>query len=445
MRCVLPLLVAASLLAPAAFAGDGTVGLCTLKEKIADALGDTDADIVKLTSAAGEKEKRKLGEAIAKRHGRNARIECLIRYREPDMRWVFVPLLSDSKWPIRARALYGLKMTGDASVVPDVVRCLSDKEPKIRELAANTLCRVATGVPDELRAAREKEKDRFVRASMEAAIGVLESGATPYDPWDETLVGPDGAKRVEWAWTVKGAPSFNRYDGRTLDYPVADSFDWPISWYDGSLFAPVPRKSFGAGGTHAGEDMAWFREGCSLYAVANGLVRMVQGAGGDWGFLVAVEHHLPDGSYVMAIYGHCGWDLLVKPGDVVTKGQRIATCGMSCAVENGGYGAHLHFGISEGPFRRPAGLTRGSTVDVEVGGKTVAAPVLRLGYDPERKDQYGFPGLAAIARLPDGTERPCPVPAPDMARQVGWMQGYVKDCAGWFDPRGFIGARRQAD
>ena len=441
MRRIRALVAAALLLAPAAFARDATIGLCTLKEKIAEALEDTDAEIAKLTAAESEKEKRKLGEAIAKKHGRNARIECLIRYREPDMRWVFVPLLSDSKWPIRARALYGLKMTGDAGVVPDVVKCLSDREPKVRELAANTLSHVATEVPDELRAAIEKEKDPFVRATFEATIRVLESGDKPYDAWEETLVGPEGAKRVEWVWALKGKSSYNRYDGRTLDYPEADSFDWPISWYEGSLFAPVPRKSFGAGGTHAGEDMAWFREGCSLYAIGNGLVRMVQGAGGDWGFLIAVEHRLPDGSYVMAIYGHCGWDMLVKPGDVVTKGQKIATCGMSCAVENGGYGAHLHFGISEGPFRRPAGVARGSSVNLEFEDKTVAAPVLRLVYDPDSKDQYGFPGLGLVVKFPDGTEKLCPVPAPDMGRQVGWMQGYVKDCVGWFDPREFIGER----
>jgi murein DD-endopeptidase MepM/ murein hydrolase activator NlpD len=254
-------------------------------------------------------------------------------------------------------------------------------------------------------------------------------------------VGPKGARRVEWVWTVKGKSSFNRYDARTLEYPEADSFDWPISWYEGSLFAPVPRKSFGAGGNHAGEDMAWFREGASAFAIANGIVRMVQGAGGDWGFLVALEHRLPNGEYVMSIYGHVAWDLLVKPGDIVTKGQKIATIGNSCAVENGGYGAHLHFGISQGPFRRPRGWRKGGPIDLDIEGKTTRGEILRLAYDATRKDKQGFPALGLVVRLPDGSERLVPAAQQDLGTQVSWMQGYVPGCVGWHDPRKFISER----
>jgi hypothetical protein len=262
--------VALLLLVLPAAARDKTVGLCTLKDNFAKAQKSIDRLIVKLTAAAGEKEKLKLGKSIAKKHGRGAKIECLIRYRENDMRYVLLPLLAEKRWQIRTRALYALKMVGDASLVPEVAKSLRDKDARVREMAANCLCHIAAEVPAALREAHEREKDRFARASMAAALAVLESGDKPYDAWEEKLTGPEGARRVEWAWTVKGKSSFNRYDARTSgdSYPAANSFDWPISWYEGSLFAPVPRKSFGAGGNHAGEDMAWFREGCSYHAIA---------------------------------------------------------------------------------------------------------------------------------------------------------------------------------
>lgn len=252
-------------------------------------------------------------------------------------------------------------------------------------------------------------------------------------------MGPEGAKRVKHAWTVKGKSSFNKYDAASLDVPTAESFDWPISWYEGSLFCPVPRNSFGANGTHCGEDMAWFREGASVYAVADGLVRMIQGQGGDWGFLLCIEHRLPTGTYVMSVYGHLGFDVLVKAGDKVTKGQKVATVGMSCARENGGYGAHLHFGVSKGPFRRPKGARLGMRINLKFPDKTVQAPILAFVYDPKTKDPHGFPGLSLIVRFPDGKLHALPAKNPgNLGEQLYWFKGYVKNCVGWYDPRKFI-------
>jgi len=209
-----------------------------------------------------------------------------------------------------------------------------------------------------------------------------------------------------------------------------------LSHCEEDLFAGYPRKSFGAGGTHAGEDCAWFREGCSIYAIADGVVRMVQGAGGDWGFLVAVEHRLPDGRYLVSVYGHLAFDLLVTAGDVVKAGQKIGTQGLSTSVENGGYGSHLHFGLGDGPWRRPAGLAAADEVKLDLGdGKPVAAPVVRIVYAAESRNSYGWPLTAMVVRRPDGTEQVVEVPEQPIARELGWFQAYVKGCRGWLDPQ----------
>ncbi len=423
-------------------ARDKTVGACTRKAEFAKWQARIDP-LVEALVQANEKKRPSLGVKIARKYGRGQRIENLIRYRVPAMKHVFLPLLTARHWPIRARALYALKMIGDASVVPAVSKCLKDKNLHVREMAANCLGRIGSGEVEALREAHAGETDRYVRASLEASIALINSNSKPYEPWEEKLVGPKDARRVEWAWTVKGRRKFNRYDAKTLDYPEAKSFDWPISWYHGSLFMAFPRRSFGGKSGHAGEDMAWFREGASVFAVADGLVRMVQGAGGNWGFLVLIEHRLPVGDHVCSVYGHISWDILVKPGDVVKKGQKIGTVGLSCSVENGGYGAHLHFGIADGPFRKPKGIYRdGSALNFDYKGKRVKAPVIGYVYLPDKPDKHKFPGLGLKVKVPDGSVLTVAVGNVPMSAQVGWIAGYAKRCRGWFDPYKFIEARR---
>ncbi|MHC4514534.1 MAG: peptidoglycan DD-metalloendopeptidase family protein [Planctomycetota bacterium] len=422
-------------------AKDRTVGACTRKAEFAERQAAIDPLIQELVQAADE-DKAELGRAIAKKYGLGQQIECLIRYREPDMRHVFVPLLEAKHWPTRARALYGLKMVGGKDDAPAVLKCMQDSDARVREMVANCLCHIGEGSAPVLKAALAEEKDPRVCASLSAAIKVLESGEQPYRPWKEELTGPASARRVAWAWTVKGKRAFNEYDAKALEYPRAGSLSWPISWYEGSLFGSFPRKSFGGAKGHTGEDMAWFREGCSVFAIADGIVRMVQGAGGNWGFVLLVEHQREDGQYFCSLYGHLGWDVLVKPGDVVKKGQKIATVGLSCSVENGGYGAHLHFGVADGPFRKPKGIYKdGTALNFDYKGKRVKAPVIAYVYMPKRPDKNGFPGLGLKVRLPDGEVLEVHVGNVTMPQQVGWITGYRKGCRGWFDPYKYITAR----
>jgi hypothetical protein len=230
-----------------------------------------------------------------------------------------------------------------------------------------------------------------------------------------------------------------RTELRDIPCPEASSFDWPISWYHGSHFLRTPRRSFGAHGRHVGEDMAWYRDGCSVFSVATGLVRLVQDAGGDWGFLVVIEHRLPNGAYTCAVYGHLGADVLVRPGEMVRKNQMIGTVGLSCSVENGGYGAHLHFGLADGPFRRPPELLPGSQLGREEAGDGV---VVRLGYDAHQRSPAGIAGLIAVVRLPDRTTRVEALQTPHLQDQIDWIRGYEAGCEGWHDPYRFIRARR---
>lgn len=421
---------------------DPTVGASTRREEFAGRQAEIDPEIRRLTGAP-ENEQAAIGREIAQRFGRDQRIENLIRYREPAMAHVFAPLLADDRWSIRARALYGLKMTGGPGAVEAALGALRDPDFRVREQAAGCLGHIAGELPegfDELLAA---EKDPWVAASLEAARKTILAGR-PYRPWEESLEGPAGARRVAWAWTVQGSPSFTRYDARTLESPEATGWDWPISWYEGGLFVPFPRASFGGSAGHAGEDMAWFREGAGVYAVADGLVRLVQGAGGNWGFLVVLEHREPDGSYVSSVYGHLAFDILVAPGETVRRGRKLGTVGLSCSVENGGYGAHLHFGLAANPFRKPAGLFTGSRLTLNrPDGATFQAEVVGFAYLPDRTDSHGFPGLGVRVALPGGGEQTLGLDPGPIGNQVNWIAGYAPGTRGWHDPYRFILDRRE--
>jgi murein DD-endopeptidase MepM/ murein hydrolase activator NlpD len=438
-----------ALLLPAAGWGapmDPSLGVCTRKDEFAKRQEAMDQRVAELGAEKDEAKRSPLVTALAE--AASADIECLIRYREKHLAPVFAEVLRTStNWFTRTRAAYALKMIGDGTSVEALAGALADEDPMVRDVAAGALGHLGGEVAlAAIEKRRATEQDPYVLATIESALGMLGPKGRPYDSrqdgkvWKETLTGSEGARRVDWVWVRKGANLFNDYDARTLDYPVAGKFVYPIQRYQEDYYAGYPRTSFGGtNGAHAGEDCGWFREGCSVYAVADGLVRMVQGGGGDWGFLVAVEHRLPDGRYLTSTYGHCGWDVLVRVGQVVKAGQRIATQGLSCSVENGGYGAHLHFGLGDGPFRRPAGMATGDVVNLAPGdGETNKAPVLRLVYSATRKNSFGWPKTAFVIRDDDGTERTLDVPEQPIQRELSWLQAYVKGCRGWLNPQAVL-------
>ncbi|MFH1228577.1 MAG: HEAT repeat domain-containing protein [Planctomycetota bacterium] len=447
-------LIIISLIAGYVYSLDPSVGVCTRKDEF-DAKQTKDDTLVQQfiaeKSAAKRKTMLKQFKDLADKD-----IENLIRYRQPELAPAYVEILSNPKWFIRTRALYALKMAGGANEIPAVIKLLSDKEPMVREAAANCLSNIGDDTAVKaLDKQYTSESDPYVKMSLKAALDVLGAPEKPYaqykggTKYSEKLTGPEGAKRVEWIWRMTGAPLFNDYTCAACELPEAKEWRYPISLYKSDLFASYPRNSFAAGGTHAAEDCAWFREGCSYYAIADGIVRMVQGAGGDWGFLIVLEHRLPDGSYIVSLYGHCAWDILVRAGDMVKSGQKIATQGLSCSIENGGYGSHIHFGIGDGPFRRSKKYFKGDAIELQVrpedslskgddNGAKVSGTIVRFGYSKDKNNSNGWPMVTAIIKGKDGKEVEMPLPAETIQDEISWLQAYVAECKGWLNPETFL-------
>lgn len=101
---------------------------------------------------------------------------------------------------------------------------------------------------------------------------------------------------------------------------------------------------------HLGNDYH-VSEGTSVVAITDGIVHFanmnVGNFGGDTparnGGLIIIKHKMADGKEIFANYGHVK-NLLVKEGDTVVAGQKIAEVGAYYSA--GSYLPHLHFAIN---------------------------------------------------------------------------------------------------
>ncbi len=119
------------------------------------------------------------------------------------------------------------------------------------------------------------------------------------------------------------------YVGGELAWPTSSKY---ITSYYG--YRPDP---FGGGGTswHSGIDISAYT-GAPIYAANSGRVYFSGWNNGGYGYLVMIDH----GGGMITMYAHNS-KLLVKEGEWVSRGERIANAGST------GYstGPHLHFEV----------------------------------------------------------------------------------------------------
>ena len=102
--------------------------------------------------------------------------------------------------------------------------------------------------------------------------------------------------------------------------------------------------------------------------------------------------------------------------------------------------SHIHFGLGDGPFRRPSKVAAGDVIEFDCHGRKVKGPVVRLAYASEGKGSRGWPLTAAICRAPDGSEVEVVFPEEDLQAELTWFQAYIKACRGWLNPQTWLPA-----
>ena len=96
---------------------------------------------------------------------------------------------------------------------------------------------------------------------------------------------------------------------------------------------------------HIGLDL-WINESAPIHAALDGIIHSFQNntALGDYGPTIILAHEI-EGIKFHTLYGHLSETSLIgkKVGDIVKKGEQIATLGLPPI--NGDYAPHLHFQI----------------------------------------------------------------------------------------------------
>ncbi|MDZ7815347.1 MAG: M23 family metallopeptidase [Planctomycetota bacterium] len=292
-------------------------------------------------------------------------IEVLVRMMEPCLAPVFRSLAVSDKWYLRFRALYWLYFNEDEHSAELFVENLTHENSMVREVAAVGLTMVLDSrtykkeYSKKLANILKGENDQFVSSALGTSLEMLKKRKKPrviYSCESKEDVG----KRIRpYLNSYRPAPpsfkvkSYSR-SGRSGRLKPTESWSYPVSGFHRKIIRGLKSVPFGELKTptvyHLGEDVAWFEEGIGTYAIADGVVRLVEAGKGDWGGFVVVEHRIDEDSYCCALYGHSGALLFAEPGDEVKAGQLIGSMGLSFSYENGGHGSHIHFGIFKGEF-----------------------------------------------------------------------------------------------
>ncbi len=143
------------------------------------------------------------------------------------------------------------------------------------------------------------------------------------------------------------ADGFDSPVGSPQERQTPGGTTWPDTWYSSNPY----KNRYSLLGTptiHTGDDLLVKRGGTfgqPIYATASGIVTNAKRLAGSWGDVIVIRHDplVGTGQVVYSRYGHVG-DMLVRVGDRVVRGQRIATISDAYGVFRSV--PHLHFDIS---------------------------------------------------------------------------------------------------
>jgi len=296
----------------------------------------------------------------------------LPRYSSPDLIPLTRQLALQTQASLRSMAIAAMihQQDTDANAQRAVAAWLEDPDARVRELAAEYFrwhgdASAARALQNRL----QRETDPFVSATLKEALRIIrhreqrESSATaPAPPEIEPFYRYDGNHSPPEAQEQKRLLALRQYAG----YPARRSAASGVA--DAEALIP-PTRSFRlreesnygneisadrggpfANSVHVGIDVSWREDMAAVVAIGPGRVRYMQVGAPSWGGIVVLEHTTAEGESFCSLYAHLGPLITVQVGDIVAKGEKLGALGRNYTWENGGYRAHLHFGIHKGPF-----------------------------------------------------------------------------------------------
>ncbi len=302
-------------------------------------------------------------------------IEAAKRFRNPELKELFVALLGHENWRVQHRAMFALEYYQDPAVLPRIWPLMKSAEVRVREKAVIACIKLwdakaaATAAGGDAAAAiaalLAAETDDHVRSCLaalaERAAGKLRVERVHEeflrtDPdglsWTPFLDGMDKVGQVAPGYVKKSVSRAGGGDAAKLG-PAPRWIPPLLLFMDEEVKGTSlqPFANLRANGTmyHTGLDVGACLDGTGFYAAADGYVRWVL-SGSDMGTLIVLQHSADGRENVNAVYMHGGGVAFVAGGDKVRAGQLLGTMGMSYSIENGGHYSHLHYGLYPGGF-----------------------------------------------------------------------------------------------
>ncbi|MFA5794072.1 MAG: HEAT repeat domain-containing protein [Candidatus Brocadiia bacterium] len=265
---------------------------------------------------------------------------------------VLESLLEDKDKECTRWATYGLGLCRYKNSLVPLCGLVTSTDKALAEYAASALGNI--GEKDALNAVKKclrNTGDAYVKAAAQAAITDIAGESVPFSP----------------TATADGLPL-----ARSFIYPARDYAKDSSRKSFGIIAEPgqTPDTFHKFGNKiHVGDDSAWFQDGATVCAIADGIVRYAADITVEtaisrscyaWGGLVVIEHRAAGkekGQFraLCSVYGHLSGQLKVKPGQLVQKGQKLGELGLSYGIENGDAEARLHLGLYDGAYQAETG------------------------------------------------------------------------------------------
>jgi len=341
--------------------------------KLIDGVDGELRSFVRLDAAARAKKAPELAKKRAM-----AAIEGWKRFRNPELVELARACLDHDDWHVVHRALHWQVALGDRTALRRALLLHDHAQPLLRERALlatidlwdDALAREALGhAPLPVIAARrDRERDPWLHAVYDALVARIDGTRPP-----RVLAAEVRETRKDgliWTPFLSGASQIATLPVDAPIVPTSDESElsadggaptsavaWPLLQYGREEVANLTLQPFGKPRRegalfHTGVDVGACRDGSGLYALADGIVRLVD-SGGTAGtrFVVEFRRDGDGGSLVNAVYMHASARVFVAAGERVARGQLLGTMGDSFSFENGGHFAHLHLGLYPGRYR----------------------------------------------------------------------------------------------
>ncbi len=285
----------------------------------------------------------------------------LFRYRNTEMIPVWSKIVIDNPqndllqlWFINAVAQIGVKR-----YLKLILSFRDSPNAIVREYVANSYGFLGSlNDLDKLDDWYTSETNCYVKATIHASIKAIKNGGykskIPYLPkyYDQKPL------KIQFLYnkSINNDPNyqFDLVDTSNTLLPCS-SFCFPHQQYLWRLRNAPQRGFFGSKTNsiyHIGTDSGWLLEGLPVHAVCDGIVKQIS-HNISWGTLVVIESvNTKTSDTLCTIFGHLSPYLDVNTGDAIRTGDKIGQIGNSVSFDNGGYWAHLHFGIEKNSFWR---------------------------------------------------------------------------------------------